>query len=224
MSVIKLLDRPMIILLSGRPASGKSVAIKSIVKQICESKKPSFGLFYVSTKYSNDYDYVPDECLHEDFSEEHLATHINKIKKWKRRNPKKKVPQNLLCIDDSMGKISWYSSFWSNLISTHRHWGTTIILATQSLTAGGHGSSTLMRNCVDMAVLYHSSFIQSHKNIYNSFVGWFPSLKEFINVFMNSTKKRGKHWAMVYLAHDETLKDTYMAWKAPLVEDFKIKW
>jgi len=224
MSTIKLLKRPMIILLSGRPASGKSVAIRAIVRQICEtpSLQPAFGKFYVSTKFSNDYAYVPDECIHENFSEEHLGEHIQKIKRWKKAHPTQKVPSNLLVIDDSMGQIRWYSSFWSNLISTHRHWGTTIILATQSLTAGG--SSTLMRNCVDMTVLYHSSFIQSHKNIYNSFGGWFPSMKEFIECFMNCTKKRGKHWAMVYLAHGETLEDTYMAWKAPLVEPFKIKW
>jgi hypothetical protein len=183
MSTIKLLKRLMIILLSGRPASGKSVEIRAIVRQICEtpSLRPAFGKFYVSTKFSNDYAYVPDECIHENFSEEHLGEHIQKIKRWKKTHPTQKVPNNLLVIDDSMGHLRWYSSFWSNLISTHRHWGTIIILASQSLTSGEHGSSILMRNCVDMAVLYHRSFIQSHKNIYNSFGGWFPSIRNLLH-------------------------------------------
>jgi hypothetical protein len=49
-----------------------------------------------------------------------------------------------------------------------------ILVATQSLTAGGHGSSTLLRNCVDMAVLYHSSFINTHKTLLG--IWWMVSI------------------------------------------------
>ena len=94
----------------------------------------------------------------------------------RKNNSKKKVPPNLLVIDDAFGQINWYSKFWSNLISTHRHWGMSILVATQSLSAGGHGSSTLLRNCVDMAILYHSSFTNTQKSIYISFGGGFSVL------------------------------------------------
>ena len=163
---IKLLDRPSIILLVGRPASGKTTALKAIIHQIVKMKKPYFGRFYVSTKFSGDFEFVSDEDVFENYTQEHLEEYVLKIKAWEKKNSKKKVPQNLLVIDDALGQINWCSKFWRNLISTHRHWGMSILVATQSLSAGGHGSSTLLRNCVDMAILYHSSFINTQKAIY----------------------------------------------------------
>ena len=78
---IRLLDRPMIILLAGRPASGKTQAMKSIVKQMCEFKKPRFARFYVSTKFSGDFDFVEDQDLVFDiYSEDHLRSYVDKIK------------------------------------------------------------------------------------------------------------------------------------------------
>ena len=138
---IKLLKRPSIILFCGHPASGKTTAMVSVICQIVEFKRPAFGRFYVSTKFSGDFTFAPDEDIFEDYTQQHLEEYVNKIKAWKKRNPKKDVPQNILVIDDAMGQINWYSRFWSSLISTHRHWGMNILVATQSLTAGGHGSS-----------------------------------------------------------------------------------
>jgi hypothetical protein len=221
---IKLLKRPSIILFCGRPASGKTTAMVSVIRQIVEFKKPAFGKIYVSTKFSGDFTFAPDEDIFEDYTQEHLEAYVNKIKAWKKRNPQKDVPQNLLVIDDAMGQINWYSRFWLSLISTHRHWGMNILVATQSLTAGGHGSSTLLRNCVDMAVLYHSSFINTKKNLYLAFGGWFPSFKEFDAIFTKSTKENGDHWAMVYMANGSDLQSTYFAWKATVAKPFKIKW
>lgn len=159
--VIKLLYRPSIILLVGRPASGKTTALKAIIHQIAMMEKTSFGRFYVCTKFSGDLDFAPYENVFEDYTHTHLEEYVLKVKAWKKKNPNKKVPQNLLAIDDALGLINWYSKFWSNFISTHRHWGMSISVATQSMSAGGHGSSTLLRNCVDMARLYHSSFINT---------------------------------------------------------------
>ena len=104
---IKLLDRPSITLLVGRPASGKTTALKAIIYQLIKMKKPSFGCFYVSTKFSGDFDFAPDEDIFEDYTQEHLETYVLKIKAWKKKNVKKKVPQNLLVIDDALGQINW---------------------------------------------------------------------------------------------------------------------
>jgi uridine kinase len=92
---IKVLDRPSIILLVGRPASGKTTALKAIIHQIVKMKKPSFGRFYVSTKWSGDFDFAPDGDIFEDYTQDHLEQYVLKIKQWKKKNPKKTVPQNL---------------------------------------------------------------------------------------------------------------------------------
>ena len=134
------------------------------------------------------------------------------------------MPQHLLVIDDALGQINWYSKFWSNLISTHRHWDMFILVATQSLSADDHGSSTLLRNCADMAILYHSSFINTQKYIYISFGGWLSSFKEFLQIYTRATKEEDKHYALVYQAGGEDLDSTYFSWRAPLVKPFEIKW
>ena len=87
---IKLLDRPSIILLVGRPASGKTTALEPIIHQIVKMKKPSFGHFYVSTKFSGDFDFVPDENVFEDYTQEHLEKYVLKIKAWKKRIVRRK--------------------------------------------------------------------------------------------------------------------------------------
>jgi hypothetical protein len=99
-----------------------------------------------------------------------------------------------------------------------------ILIATQSLSAGGHGSSTLLHNCVDMAVMYHSSFINTQKSLYCGFGGMLPSFKEFLVIYNKATKEMGKHYTLVYQAGGDDLGSTYFSWRAPLVKSFKIKW
>ena len=77
---INLLDRPSIILLVGRPASGKTTALKATIHQIAKMKKPSFGRFYVSTKFSGDFMFAPDEDVFEDYTQNHLEEYVSRIK------------------------------------------------------------------------------------------------------------------------------------------------
>jgi hypothetical protein len=75
-----------------------------------------------------------------------------------------------------------------------------------------------------MAVLYHSSFINTKKILYLFCGGWFASFKEFDVIFTKSTKANGDHWAMVYIANGSDLESTYFAWKASVAKPFRIKW
>ena len=45
-------------------------------------KKPSFGKFYVSMKFSGDFDFAPDENVFEDYTQEFLEAYVLKIKEW----------------------------------------------------------------------------------------------------------------------------------------------
>ena len=93
-----------------------------------------------------------------------------------------------------------------------------ILVATQSLSAEGHGSSTLLRNCVDMAVMYHSSFINTQKSLYIGFGGWLPSFKGCTAMYTKSTKDNRLHYALVYQAGGKGLRSTYFSCRAPLVK------
>ena len=72
-------------------------------------KCPFFGRFYVSKKFSGDFMFAPDEDVFEDYTQDHLEQYVLKVKSWKKKNIKKKVPQNILVIDDALGQIQWYS-------------------------------------------------------------------------------------------------------------------
>ena len=73
---IKLLDCLLIILLVDRTASGKTTALKAIIRQIVTIKKPSFGRFYVSTKFSGDFDFAPGQDMFEDYTQGHLEEYV----------------------------------------------------------------------------------------------------------------------------------------------------
>ena len=95
---IKLLDRPSIILLVGRPASGKTTALKAIIHQIVKMKKPSFRRLYVNTKFSGDFEFAPDENVFEDYTQAHLEQYVLKIKAWKKKIPRKRYHRTSLLL------------------------------------------------------------------------------------------------------------------------------
>ena len=111
------MDRPSIILLVGRPASGKTTALKAIIHLIVKMKKTAFGRFHVSTKFSGDFDFAPQGFVRGLHTRPHRETCITN-KSLKRKNPKKTFPQNILVIDDALDQIVWYSRSRSNFIST----------------------------------------------------------------------------------------------------------
>ena len=65
---IKLLDRSSIIFLVGRPASGKTTALKATMHQNVKMKKASFGRFYVSTKFPGGFNFAPDGNVFGDYT------------------------------------------------------------------------------------------------------------------------------------------------------------
>ena len=71
--------------ISWKTSISENNSIKAIIHQIVKMKKLSFGRFYVSTKFSGDFDFVPDEDVFEDYTQEHLEEYVLKIKAWKKR-------------------------------------------------------------------------------------------------------------------------------------------
>ena len=211
-------------MLSGKPASGKTVAIKAIMRALCDgAQRPQFGRVYCSTAMlSGSYTFFPDNCVFTEYNELELKKYIESILTWKKKNAKKSIPPNVLLLDDQAGRFSFYTPFWTWFLSIHRHTMTTFICASQGLTCQG-GSSVLLRSVTDISIMYGSPMLHTRKTLFHCYGGYFDSFKSFVAAFESCTKKRGKHWAMVFQAKGENIGECYKAWKAPLVDDFKIK-
>src|SRR4051794_25075941 len=116
---------PEIIALFGRPASGKSHAIKALIYTMAKKGKMKFGLCICPTAFTGDYAYLPKKYVWDEYDEGKLEKYVE----WLRNKRKKlgdKMPPNFVILDDLLGRIDWNSKFWSSWIATFRHTNTTI--------------------------------------------------------------------------------------------------
>ena len=129
-----------VVLLLGRPNSGKSVAIRYLV--VKNSLPPrsifQFGICFTRTKFNSDYAFLPKEAVISGYDEEVLKTYLEGLEKVKEHG--KKVPPNFVIFDDLMGLLSKNDPFLINFFGTHRHTNTSIFLATQHLKSGANTS------------------------------------------------------------------------------------
>ena len=166
------------------------------------------------------YDFINnDKYILENFDEEKLKTHINKLREWRRKN-NKPVPPNFIIFDDLLGQIDWYSEFMTNWVASFRHTSTSILLTFQYLQAKG-GVSTCLRECTSMAFIFNSKFKNSLKALYEAYGMLFDTFDEFADHFQSITKQR--FHCMVYMSDVDELSQNYIDFSAPeKIPDYKL--
>jgi hypothetical protein len=208
---------PEIIGLFGRPSSGKSFFIKSFAYQMAKRGKMKFGLCICPTSFTGDYDYLPKKWVWDEYNEARLEKYVE----WLREKRKKigdKMPPNFVILDDLLGKIDWNSKFWSNWIATFRHTNTTILITAQSIK--GRGTSTLLRDCTNRAIMFYTNFRSAVESLYDAYGQTVSTLDSFRTEFRTMTLK--KHQAMVYVAGQNSFDETHFSLIAPKVPAFKL--
>lgn len=200
-----------IMLFLGRPNSGKSYCIKSIIYNFRDHFK--FGMCITGTKFNNDYDYIPDKYIIDNYNEEYLKSYVDNLKKI--REGKKELQPNFLIIDDMLGKIDLYSNFWINLISIHRHLNMYIFFACQYLKA--KGSATILRETCNYAFMYRSVYQNTVKSLYEAFGGLFDTYEEFKKVLNETTKE--KYNCLLFINGKDDIENSYFKFKAKLEDE-----
>jgi hypothetical protein len=94
--------KPAIYLFIGKPASGKSYALKSLMFDFQKAKYFKFILAFVRTKFNHGYDWLPDEYVDDKYSDQKLLTHIEKLRAYRKKSGKE-CPPNALIFDDLLG-------------------------------------------------------------------------------------------------------------------------
>jgi hypothetical protein len=209
--------KPAIYLFIGKPASGKSYALKSLMFDFQKAKYFKFILAFCRTKFNHGYDWLPDEYVDDKYSDQKLLTHIEKLRAYRKKSGKE-CPPNALIFDDLLGTVD--SDQMSNFLCSYRHTNTSIFLTSQYLMS--KTTSTALREMVNYAFLWNSKFQNSLK-AYEAFGTLYSDKKEFFEDFQRITSE--KYTCMVYDANEDDKELNYIPFKFPEhVPEFTLKY
>ena len=204
------LSRPRIFVIVGRCGSGKSVAMRCILKDCAQKGLFAFGRVYTSTKQMNTEwsSIIPSKHIFDNYSDAHLKQYINKLKEWKIKN-KKPLPPSFLIFDDLLAVMNIHSPLLKWFFSVHRHWNITIFLSSQHLVSS---VSTMLRTLTDYAIVFANRFKRDRKQLCAAF----GQLLEDENDFLRMLDSLKKHEAILYDSHAMDAASGYIIWKAAL--------
>jgi hypothetical protein len=211
MSELILKKKPQIFLAIGKPDSGKSHLVKSIVFDYIKADYFKFMTCYCKTKFTGDYSFIPDDYVYEGWDEKRLKKHVDSLAEYRRKH-NKKPPPSLIILDDLLGLISFYTPFMTSFITCHRHYNVSIIFTAQYLQ-GAKSTSTTLREITNVAFVFNSKFKSSLKALYEAYGQLFDSYDDFVAEFQRITRE--KYHCMVYDSSIETVEDNYIDFVAP---------
>lgn len=217
MSHDDLLKKPAIMLFVGKPARGKSNAIKYfIIKNAVERKRYQFGLVFTRTKFNKDYDYIDPKYVIGGYDEDVLKRYLSAIENKLEQG--KEVGRNFIVFDDLIGLLSKHDKFLINFFATHRHTKTDVYMATQHLNTG---ANTTLRECCTYAFMFGSKQFNTIRSLYENFGQLFDTIEEFKKRFYEVTSE--PFTAMLYLGDEDDVEKNYLRFKAPDVSKLKVK-
>ena len=216
---IKNMQFPLIYLFVGKPASGKSVAIKNLIYNYSKLNYFKFILAIVPSKFNSGYEFLPDKYVIESYDENYLKNYFNKLREYKKKHGF--IPNNCLILDDILGSINLYSSFWSHFFSTYRHYKTTIIFGSQTITGKG-AISTLLRQVCNICVMYRNVFQDNIEQLYKAFGALMENQDEFTKVFLNVTSN--KYHGLLFCNDKEDKINSYYDYISEVAPEFKLNY
>ena len=160
---------------------------------------------------NQDYSYVPEDYVYEDFDPLVLQQFIDGISKLEDKPP-------CFCIvDDQQGLLNRNDPTLLNFISIHRHLNCSIFFNFQYL----YGSMPTLRECTTIAVLFNSKGHRTIEGLYECFGQLFDNIKEFKQYFLELTSE--KYVAMLYLQDEDNIDENYLFFKAPNMGEGRLK-
>ena len=201
-----------IVLLVGKPESGKSYLVKSLLyENLVKRKYFKFGYVACSSLFNGGYDYLPSEWCHK-FDEENIFKYTEKLKSGRAKSGKQ-LPPNFLILDDNQGAIAHliYSSkgnWFETWLMSHRHTNTTVFICAQTM----RGLGSYCRSTASVAFMFNTNHPDDIKSLFANFGAHYESHKDFKRDFLASTKEKYEAFTMV--AGRPTKQETFFVFKA----------
>jgi hypothetical protein len=225
---------PSVIVLIGKPRSGKSYAVKSLLYQYAkhfstERKNRghfAFGLAISKTAFTGAYNYIPEAYVWDSYDEGKLKLYLDSLEALRNFSTKDgkvedKLQPNFLLIDDMMGLLNTRDSLLVNLITCHRHYKMTIFITSQYMVGN---CSTLLRECSTHAFVWPLKAKNSLEATYEAFGFKLENVKQWSTLLEKATSK--EHSCLVFVDGHKEISDSYYAFKALPLPDkpFKFKY
>ena len=191
------IETPSIVLLCAAPRSGKSYTIRWLLTTLAMAGKFDYGVvFSTSGKVNGDYDYVPQQYVHAEYTDEKLAAILRHQDKRRSLRPPssglkgqgsnlptkvRECPPMFLVFDDMTGQVNMNSKVFTRLITSYRHYNITLFFAAHLITR----VSTVFRECCRYAFIFKQNTSRSVDSLWNEFFQDIPrdQLKEFIDEY-----------------------------------------
>ena len=208
---------PRCILLCGKMKKGKSNMCKYLLLDGALNQRIfNFGLVFTQTKYSGDYDFLPDQYIIKGYDENILRNYVKQLEKIKESGIT--PPANFIVFDDLLGILKQNNSFLLNFITISRHLSCNIFLLTQYLNVG---SSTTLRECCSHAIMFNSKNYNTLDSLYKNFGQLFSKFDDFKYNFLDITSK--PYHACLYIQDEDDVMKNYLICKAPDMSDVDTK-
>src|SRR6185312_16865281 len=91
-------------ILVGSSCSGKSYLLRYLCTQLLRTRQLKIGIVFTRTKFSNQYDWLPDHAVKERFSLEFLTKYLDYLK-CKADETGEKLPNTFIILDDCIAEI-----------------------------------------------------------------------------------------------------------------------
>ena len=217
-------DRAYVWLIVGKPNSGKTHCMKSLILDYARQKHFKFGVVYTQNKMNSDLDFCPQKAIKE-YTDDDCSKYMDKLMKFREENKDKgkKLPPSFMIFEDCIGSknMNLYSDTISKLLILHRHLNISIFFLSQYL-GGRSGCSTLLRECTNFAILFNTRFHNSKEFLYKATGGLFKKSDDFYEVLEKATSK--KHRALFYDSSKDDIEEAYFCFTAPSdVSEFQLK-
>ena len=215
---IDLASRPILISMTGKCNSGKTVLLRSLLYHAARAGTWKWIIVFVGHDFSKDYsEILPEHCVRIFTPAAYMAV-FDKIRTYKRANPDKALSHGLVVCDDCQGLFARLKNTveFQNLLISHRHLGVSLAFLNQYAT----GQTTLQRSLTDIAFAFRASDVQSQKHLFKMMGSHFEGgLKEF----QAAMRGLGQHNALVFKNNQLSFEDSYSIFKCQLPPKFKLK-
>ena len=200
----------------GKSERGKTHFIRFLLQdQMTRRYLPlQWGLVFVRTKFKHSYDFVPNERVFQGYNEDVLKKYVANLEGMYRERGH--LPPSFLVFDDLVGILTNQTNWFTNFISTYRHYNITIIVAVQYLT-GRNAISPIMREQTTYALMFRSGTAKTIQNLYESYGQMFPTKNDFQDYLMRNTEPTvvGPYVCIVYIDNEDDITKNYIPVRAP---------
>lgn len=207
-------SQPQVVTTIAKPRSGKTFAIRwMILKNTIDNRHFKYGIVFTRTgKWNEDWKFIPDQYVFENYDPEILQSYLDGIKS------QKNIVPSFIAFDDIQGLLNANDPVLTSLIACHRHFKISLFFCFQYIY--GKGSIPILRECTTYALLFNSKGDRTLRALYENFGQLFDTFKDFKKHFLSVTSE--KYVAMLYLQDENDLYNNYMYFRAPAeMDNFK---